>query len=393
MSNSRIISLFFLISLSVSSCTLFKKKSNSSSSLVNDKTTNSPLIFTEFHRGYNTNNRAIELYNNSSDNISLSEYKINIYKQNETDPHISISLEGSLKPYTTYVIVYSESEQELKNKADRITDQLMVDGSWPVLLMHNNEVADSLGKVGFQYDYSINADIARKKEFLVGREIMDTYDWIKYDADNIDMLGTVAVTLSEEELLMGPKLTADDFATPFIQDGYGGGGAMEVTLAYTGDGDTSNFNIPSSQVGEYLYSRESVRYYAINTPEIQHGDEISAEPWGNAAKKYNNNVLKNAKKFALQTLAGGSFRDTYDRLLAFVWYSNKSNPEPEDYVLLNFEMVREAYAFMYFAKNTENRYTMFYKSLSYIHFIENAELRAKNNGWKIHGEKDPDFQY
>ena len=112
-----------------------------------------------------------------------------------------------------------------------------------------------------------------------------------------------------------------------------------------------------------------------------------------AAKKFNNQVINNAKSFAIQTSKGGSYRDAYGRLLGYVWYSNLSNPSPSDYMCLNFEMVREAYAFTYFDEVTNNRYTMFYKSVAYTNIMRNAELRAKNNGWKIHGETDPDFHY
>lgn len=381
------------ISLSLSSCKFADRIKDNSINSINESDTNSPLIFTEFHRGYDTNDRAVELYNKSEEDINLEEYTVCIYKQNETSPHITLKPKGILSSKKTYVIVYDQASTDLKALADFVTPDLMVDGSWPMSINKGNEIMDALGKIGYRYDYSINADIARKNEFFTGRTVMDDYDWIKYDADNISLLGKAEATMSEEELLRGQKLTEEDFAKPFIQDGVGGGGVIEVTLKYVGDGDTTTFNIPSESRFGYLSSSESVRYFGINTPEIQHGTSIDAQPWGTTAKKYNNNVLNNAKKFALQTVTGGAFRETYDRFLGFVWYSNVSNPKPEDYVCLNFEMVREALAFLYFAKVTDNRYMMFYKDVAYIHIMENAELRAKNNGWKIHGETDPNFNY
>ena len=354
---------------------------------------NSPLIFSEFHRGYSTNDRAVELYNNSDIDIDLSKYSVSIYKQSETKAYINIPLQGILPARTTYVIAYDKSSADILTKADQVTPDLMVDGSWPLSLNHGDKVVDVLGRIGYRYDYSQNADIARKKEFLVGREHLNEYDWIIYDADNTNLLGTIDVTMTEEELLLGPKLTEKDFNTPFIKDGVGGGGAIEVTLGHTSDGDTTTFNISTSDLTEDLSRSESVRYFGINTPEIQHGTSIDAQPWGYAAKRYNNEVISGAKRFALQTVAGGSYRETYGRLLAYVWYSNLSNPRPEDYTCMNFMMVREAYAFLYFASVTDNRYTMFYKDVSYINIMKNAETRAKNNGWKIHGEIDPDFNY
>lgn len=352
----------------------------------------SPLIFSEFHRGYFSNDRAIEIYNKGNDDINLNEYQICIYKQNNKEPYQTISLSGTLEAKKTFVIVHDQSSDSLKEKADLI-EELMVDGTWPISLNHKDKIVDVLGKIGFQHDYSTYTDIARKNEFLIGREEMNNYDWIKYDADKIDLLGTIDVTISEEELLQGQRLTTEDFSRPFIQNGYGGGGAIKVKLAYTGDGDTTNFYLDSSDISGDLSSREIIRYLGINTPEIQHGTSIDAEPWGYAAKRFNNQVINNAKSFAIQTSKGGSYRDTYGRLLGYVWYSNLTNPQPEDYMCLNFEMVREAYAFTFFDAVTNNRYTMFYKSVSYTNIMKNAELRAKNNGWKIHGEIDPDFNY
>ncbi len=80
-------------------------------------------------------------------------------------------------------------------------------------------------------------------------------------------------------------------------------------------------------------------------------------------------------------------------MLAYVWYSNVENPEPSDYIMLNFVMVREGYAWLYFANESLTNDTMFYKQLAYTNFMRNAEIRAENLGIKIHGEKDPNFNY
>ena len=388
MKNKLVFGYLLISSLALTGCFTVKNDSSGDFSFEKD----SPLIFSEFHRGYSSQDRAIEIYNKGNGEINLGDYSVSIYKQNQKQAYKTIKLSGSLNANETYVLVHDAASESLKAKADLITE-LMVDGTWPISLNHKDKVVDVLGKIGYQHDYCTYADMARKKEFLVGRNELNEYDWIKYDADNVDLLGTIDVTMSEEELLQGQRLTEEDFARPFVENGSGGGGAIKVRLAYTGDGDTTNFYLDSKDIKGDLSSREIIRYLGINTPEIQHGTSIDAQPWGYAAKKFNNQVINNAKSFAIQTSKGGSYRDAYGRLLGYVWYSNLSNPSPSDYMCLNFEMVREAYAFSYFDEVTNNRYTMFYKSVAYTNIMRNAELRAKNNGWKIHGETDPDFHY
>ena len=388
MKNKLVFGCLLISSLALTGCFTVKNDSSSDFSFEKD----SPLIFSEFHRGYSSQDRAIEIFNKGSSEINLGDYSVSIYKQNQKQAYKTIKLSGSLNANETYVLVHDAASESLKAKANLITE-LMVDGTWPISLNHKDKVVDVLGKIGYQHDYCTYADMARKKEFLVGRNELNEYDWIKYDADNVDLLGTIDVTMSEEELLQGQRLTEEDFARPFVENGSGGGGAIKVRLAYTGDGDTTNFYLDSKDIKDDLSSREIIRYLGINTPEIQHGTSIDAQPWGYAAKKFNNQVINNAKSFAIQTSKGGSYRDAYGRLLGYVWYSNLSNPSPSDYMCLNFEMVREAYAFTYFDEVTNNRYTMFYKSVAYTNIMRNAELRAKNNGWKIHGETDPDFHY
>ena len=350
------------------------------------------LLFTELHTGsLNVYDRAIEVSNYTDEDIELTGYTINIYKQSEKTVYQKIELNGKLKSKMAYVIVDSKASEPLLNKSNLIVDNLMIDGSWPLSLSNNGSEYDFLGIIGYQYAYAKKCSYARKEGSMEPRDKFDEYDWIAYDTENISLLGEMYPPLSDVELLEGPKLTKENFDTPLTEnEGAGSGGAAKVNLRYLGDGDTTNFTLPSDKVDTYLNTYETVRYIFINTPEISHGDPNTAEPWGEAAKKYNNTVLKNAKSYAIQTIKNHGLRDTYGRLLGLVWYSNKNNPQPEDYVCLNFEMVREAYAFYYFA---EDNHSMFYKGLSYVNFIKNAEAYAKRLGLRIHGEVDPDFDY
>ena len=355
----------------------------------------SPIIFSEFQRGNSADTRIVEIANIGTEKVELNDYYIAIYHGITTEIEKKIELKNyNLEPNETLVIAYDKCPQEVLDKADIITSDLMVDGTWPIALCKGNNTIDVLGKIGYQTEYGKYIDLVRKKEFMIGRKEIKAYDWINYCADDYSHLGTIETTISEEELLAGPKLSAADFNKPFADDnGYGCGGAVKVTLAYTGDGDTTNFNFPSSVRQYGVNSRHSVRYIRINTPEIQHGTSIDAQPWGEAAKAYNNDVLDNAKAFAIQTETGQSLFDTYERLLAYVWYANVSNPAPEDYICLNSEMLVQGLAFLYFYEEAPYAKTNLYKQVSYTNILKNNELYAKEKGIKVHGERDPNFNY
>ena len=103
-----------LVCLSITSCNNSKEKAN--------------LIFSEIVEG-SSNNRAVEIYNISDKDVDLSEYKIDIQLNNGTK---TVLLEGTIKSKETYVIVYEKSSEELKEKANLISSDLMFIGAQPL---------------------------------------------------------------------------------------------------------------------------------------------------------------------------------------------------------------------------------------------------------------------
>ena len=91
--------LLNLTCIGLSSCTL----NTSSAPVVRE------LIFSEIVEG-SSNNRALELYNISDNEIDLNGYNINIQLVSGIK---EIKLEGKLSSKSTYVIVYSEADSTL----------------------------------------------------------------------------------------------------------------------------------------------------------------------------------------------------------------------------------------------------------------------------------------
>lgn len=132
----------------------------------------------------------------------------------------------------------------------------------------------------------------------------------------------------------------------------------EVFTNYV-DGDTTQF---TSYNGLYTVK---VRYLGVDTPEST--SEI--EEWGKSASLFNQSKLKTAKHIIVQSAGSAKGKttdvvdsdgnvittlrnpcyapadiDTYQRSLAYVWYTDKENPTKEDFRNLNLELVYEGYS-------------------------------------------------
>ena len=351
--------------------------------------TNAQIILSEFVVNEDLSTRAIELYNLSNSDIDLTKYNLLIYKGASKDT-IQINLDGIISSKDTFVICYPTSEQEVLNNANQISEYLEIDGTWPITLRKGNKQIDVLGNIGYKTKYGNNLDLVRKESYLYGRKQFVEFDWIKYKGDNYSNLNNIDNPVSEDEYFAGPHLTEEDFKTPFaISETIGGGGAIEVQLNYTIDGDTTSFKIADDLSEFGVRQIENIRYNAINTPEIQHGTYINEKPWGVAAKNYTNSILNKAKHFAISTSKNHELRETFGRLMCYVWVCFENNPQPQNYYLLNLLLVQEGYSKYSTVENDENEY----KEITYSSYMRNSELYAMSLGLKIHGEIDPNFNY
>jgi endonuclease YncB( thermonuclease family) len=353
----------------------------------------SPLFLSEFVCGSSSANRALEIGNSGSDSVSLEGYKINYYQTNSTTPYYTYSFSGVIEGNSTIVIVDDGAyNQTLINKAN-IIDKVYSIGSWPIQLAYQTQTIDVLGYIGYSVDYGSSMSLVRKTSEFDCSGVFEPYKYVSYNADDYDYLGNLTNSLTNVELFSGPHLEESNFSLSYADSTtlLGTGGVAEVTVKSYGDGDTTSFYYPQV-INSLGYSDGTgYRYQNINTPETQHGDDINAQPWGVAAKNWNNDLLKNAKSILIQSIKGGTLTETYDRLLGFVWFSNVSNPSPVDYINLNFLTVQAGFSEVHFSSVASS--TMIYKDLSYYSYLIDAQNYAKMMGLKIYGEVDPDFDY
>lgn len=254
----------------------------------------------------------------------------------------------------------------------------------------NGEVLDSVGIKNFSMDIVKDGSLIKNELNLFATKKFDLKMWYKVRSDNFKYLGNINTPITYREFIKGPKIMEQYKKALFVKDGAPMGGFIETKVSSYGDGDTTNFVYKNV---EKLNEVERTRYYFVNTPEIDHtsqGSKIEEEPWGVAAMNFTNNILKNAKHILIQSALGGSIRETYGRLLGFVWYTNKENPSDNDYSLLNYELVLNGYGkFMMGSSLNE----MISNEILYYHYFDVASETAKQKGLKIHGEKDPNYKY
>lgn len=359
---------------------------NSSSKITSE---NSPFI-SEIFVSSNVFNSCLEVTN--KDEIKEDIY-LNFYK--DKDLLLTRNLKEDFSGSKNKSIVYLNPsfKEDLSNVESKTLDSDVIYGfNYIEIVNSQNEVLDSVGTKGYSNPYIEKGSLIRNENSLYGIPIFSSLSWYKVGQGNTKYLGNTNTPLKYEDFIKGPELMESYLSLDFAKDNKACGGVYETTVSSYGDGDTTNFTFSGI---DGLEEVERTRYYLVNTPEIDHTSEGSAiveQPWGVAAMNYTNNILKNAKHILIQSAygSGAQLRETYKRLLGFVWYTYEDNPKASDYKLLNYELVYEAYgAFM--AGSTLD--DMLSNEIPYYYYFNYASDFAKSKGIKIHGEKDPNFNY
>ncbi len=93
--------------LSILSCLLFCMALSSVSYAQNSC---SELFFSEYIEGSGSSNKALEIYNPSSDSIDLSNYQVQLFRNGNSEPTDIADLEGIIAPGGTFVICNNNAE-------------------------------------------------------------------------------------------------------------------------------------------------------------------------------------------------------------------------------------------------------------------------------------------
>lgn len=350
-----------------------------------------------------------EVYVEKGQLNSLVEVALN---QNDKDYTISfyrnkiIQESVSLKDFNDDIIIFSNNSADeiTKHKANYVlSGDYILGNNYIEIKDKKGNVIDSVGNFSFDATYISEGTLIKRENKLYSTAIFYQYDWYKVSGiDSLIYLGNLLTPLSEEEFNDGPHLEEKYFNLSYYDGVSPLGGLMEVSVTLNNkgkfsysDGDTTIFNV-SDEYKEKLGETIRVRYFYINTPEIDHSVEyddeniIESDPRGEEAATYVVNALKNAKHILLQSPLGSSLHDTYKRILGLVWYTNKENPTPKDYNLLNYEVVKECYSRL---QGGDELVNLTYKGIPYHYYLEDIDAKNTISGKRVYGEKDPDYNY
>lgn len=342
-------------------------------------------------------NNAIELYNPTNDAIDLSQVELRIYNNGSTTQggDHEIQLEGSLPADSYYVITGNNpADTTLQDKSDFKHDSnLPYNGNDVIELFYNNQKVDQFGLLGFDINFAVDLTMIRlgEKEDYIASTEYDQFNFIAYIPDLFENLKNDHHDIKTlEQLYQGPQLEQRYLELPYVDpnnDELGYGGAARVNNTGVADGDTAYFQAMNG------YPGGSLRYFYLNTPEVD-GGNVSAEPWGYVASKYNKEYLlndPNSKTIHIQSIPGNSLQEGYGRNLGLVWING---------ALSQFWIVAEGLSEDVGSQYQSYDYQLTYKNVPYLTFLRFAQNRAEERGWATKGfpnnpdgEKSPDWNY
>lgn len=146
------------------------------------------LFISEYIEG-SSNNKAIEIYNGTGNDVELSNYQIRVYANGATSPTNTITLSGTLKNGEVYVICHSSSNAQIKALADQQSGSLSHNGDDAIALVKNGVIIDVVGTIGSTTKFGENVTLIRKPEFT-GNVNYDPNEWTRITiVDDISDLG------------------------------------------------------------------------------------------------------------------------------------------------------------------------------------------------------------
>ncbi|MEZ9345323.1 ExeM/NucH family extracellular endonuclease [Vibrio splendidus] len=183
------------------------------------------VVITEYVEG-SSNNKAIELYNNGSEDIDLTGYKLVRYKDGDETPLDMVILDGQTLPAKSVLVVLHDSATiTLDDGVSSITGGLYHNGGDAVGLFNGDSLVDVVGAVPTASGWGKDVTLQRN-----GTSPSATYnesDWTELAKDTFDGLGKVNGSVDPDpdpdpspDTLIS-ELQGDSWASPYTDPANG----------------------------------------------------------------------------------------------------------------------------------------------------------------------------
>ncbi|WP_396184717.1 endonuclease [Flavobacterium sp.] len=162
------------------------------------------LFFSEYIEG-SSNNKALEIINNTTSPIDMSIYSLKRQVNGSGAWNTSLSLTGTLYESSVYVIVNSSIALTCydKNTANISTpdDALLFNGNDPVGLFKNDVLIDIIGFFdGGTVDFAKDVTLRRKSTIISPNTTFDkNLEWDTFSIDTCNGLGSVSLGIASKE--------------------------------------------------------------------------------------------------------------------------------------------------------------------------------------------------
>ncbi len=243
----------------------------------NDLTYKSPDLFISEYVEGSSNNKAIEIFNNTHGTIDLAggQYKIEIYANGSTTANSTISLTGTVVNGDVFVVANSSADPAILAAADQTTGSLNFNGDDAVVLKKGDDILDVIGQIGTDPGSEWGTGDASTKDNTIRRKSIygagdtdgsDPFDpsveWDGYPKDTFDGLGSHSlnstapsitnvtrspkVPLENENTVVSADISdADGIGSALLKYTINGGAEQSVTMTNT-SGSTYQGTIPES---------------------------------------------------------------------------------------------------------------------------------------------------
>ena len=158
---------------------------------------NAEVLISEYVEG-SSNNKAIELYNNSDVAIDLTGYKLVRYKDGDSASLDMVELTDTIAAKSVKVILHPSAAITLPASTDSMTGNLYFNGGDAVGLLKDGVLVDVVGEIPTPAGWGFDTTFQRKLDSLTASTTYDASQWATLDKDTFSGLGSLDAAVTPE---------------------------------------------------------------------------------------------------------------------------------------------------------------------------------------------------